>query len=74
MSGKRKKKLRSSRFEDSVKDYARTNSAYTDDNRKRAEEAGMEGGWKAPLNSTEKVMIAAGVIALIGCVIKYVIL
>lgn len=74
MSGKKKKKLRSSRFEDSVKDYARTNSAYTDDNRKRAEEAGMEGGWKAPLNSTEKVMIAAGVIALIGCVIKYVIL
>lgn len=74
MTEKKKKKLRSSRFEDSIKDYARTNSAYTDDNRKRAEEAGMEGGWKAPLNSSEKVMIAAGVIALIGCVIKYVIL
>ena len=74
MAEKKKKKLRSSRFEDSIKDYARTNSAYTDDNRKRAEEAGLEGGWKAPLNSSEKVMIAAGVIALIGCVIKYVIL
>ncbi|MDD6389915.1 MAG: hypothetical protein PUG51_04705 [Firmicutes bacterium] len=74
MTEKKKKKLRSSRFEDSIKDYARTNSAYTDDNRKRAEEAGLEGGWKAPLNSSEKVMIAAGVIALIGCVIKYVIL
>ncbi len=74
MTEKKKKKLRSSRFEDSIKDYARTNSAYTDDNRKRAEEAGLEGGWKAPLNSSEKVMIAAGIIALIGCVIKYVIL
>lgn len=74
MTEKKKKKLRSSRFEDSIKDYARTNSAYTDDNRKRAEEAGLDGGWKAPLNSSEKVMIAAGVIALIGCVIKYVIL
>ena len=74
MTEKKKKKLRSSRFEDSIKDYARTNSAYTDDNRKRAEEAGLEGGWKAPLNSSEKMMIAADVIALIGCVIKYVIL
>ena len=74
MTEKKKKNLRSSRFEDGIKDYARTNSAYTDENRKRAEEAGLEGGWKAPLNSSEKVMIAAGVIALIGCVIKYVIL
>lgn len=74
MAEKKKKKLQSNRFEDGIKDYARTNSAYTDDNKKRAEEAGMNGGWKSPLNRSEKVMITIGVIALIGCIIKYVIL
>lgn len=69
-----KKKFQSNRFEDSMKDYMRTNSAYTDENKKRAEEAGMDNGWKAPLNTSEKVMIAIGVIAAIGCIIKYIIL
>lgn len=67
----KKKKLESNRFEDALKDYARTNSAYTDENNRK-----MEGkdSWKSPINRGEKVMIVIGVLALLGCVIKYVIL
>lgn len=72
MSGKKKKKkLASHRFEDTVKDYARTNSQVTDENKRRMEEAGGDKGWKAPLNKSEKVMIIIGILALIGIVIKY---
>ena len=73
-SGKKKKKLESNRFEDRVKDYVRTNSEYTDENKERAREAGVEKGWKEPLNSTEKGMIIVGIIAIIGIIIRYVIL
>ncbi len=71
---KKKKKLASNRFEDSIKDYARSNSQYTDDNARRAKESGADQGWRAPLNRTEKVMIFIGVLAIIGIIIKYFIL
>lgn len=76
MSGKKvkKKKLQSHRFEDAIKDYARTNSAYTDENKKRVEEAGGSFFWKAPLKTSEKVMIVIGILGLIGIIIRYVIL
>lgn len=76
MSGKKvkKKKLQSHRFEDAIKDYARTNSAYTDENKKRVEEAGGNSFWKAPLKTSEKVMIVIGILGLIGIIIRYVIL
>lgn len=70
----KKKKLQSNRFEDMIKDYARTNSAYADENKKRAEESGKTSFWKAPLSKSEKVMIIIGVLAVIGIIIKYVIL
>ncbi len=70
----KKKKLQSHRFEDSIKDYARTNSAYTDENRKKVEEAGGSSFWKAPLKTSEKVMIAIIILGIIGIIIKYVIL
>ena len=74
MSGKKKKKtkkLASHRFEDRVKDYARTNSQVTDENARRVAETGADKGWKAPLNKTEKVMVVIGVLAVIGIIIKY---
>ena len=76
MSGKKvkKKKLQSHRFEDAIKDYARTNSAYTDENKKRVEEAGGSSFWKAPIKTSEKVMIVIGILGLIGIIIRYVIL
>lgn len=76
MSGKKvkKKKLQSHRFEDAIKDYARTNSAYTDENRQRVEEAGDSSFWKSPLKTSEKIMIVIGVLGLIGIIIRYVIL
>ncbi len=70
----KKKKLQSNRFEDSIKDYARTNSAYTDENRKKVQEAGGSSFWKAPLKTSEKVMIAIIILGIIGIVIRYVIL
>ena len=73
-SGGKKKKLQSNRFEERVKDYARTNSRFTDENKERAREAGVEKGWKEPLNSTEKAMIGVGILAVIGIIIRYVIL
>lgn len=76
MSGEKvkKKKLQSHRFEDAIKDYARTNSAYTYENKKRVEEAGGSSFWKAPLKTSEKVMIVIGILGLIGIIIRYVIL
>ena len=68
---KKKKKLQSNRFGDAIKDYARTNSAVTDENRDRA---GKGSFWKDPLTDFEKAMIVIGIIALAGIVIKYVIL
>ena len=70
----KKKKLQSHRFEDAIKDYARTNSAYTDENRQRVEEAGDSSFWKSPLKTSEKIMIVIGVLGLIGVIIRYVIL
>lgn len=70
----KKKKLQSHRFEDAIKDYARTNSAYTDENRQRVEEAGGSSFWKSPLKTSEKIMIVIGVLGLIGIIIRYVIL
>lgn len=57
MSGKKvkKKKLQSHRFEDAIKDYARTNSAYTDENKKRVEEAGGSSFGKLPLKPPKKL-------------------
>lgn len=70
----KKKKLQSHRFEDAIKDYARTNSAYTDENRQRVEEAGDSSFWKSPLKTSEKIMIVIGVLGVIGIIIRYVIL
>ena len=70
----KKKKFQSHRFEDAIKDYARTNSAYTDENRRRVEEAGDSSFWKSPLKTSEKIMIVIGVLGLIGIIIRYVIL
>lgn len=68
------KKLQSHRFEDAIKDYARTNSAYTDENKKRVEETGGSSFWKTPLNTFEKTMIVIGILGVIGIIIRYVIL
>ena len=57
MSGKKvkKKKLQSHRFEDAIKDYARTNSAYTDENKKelKRQEEALFG--KLPLKPPKKL-------------------
>lgn len=72
---KKKKKLESNRFENTVKDYVRTNSQYTDENKKRIEEAGGEPGfWKAPLSNFEKCMALIIGVGLVLIVVKYVIL
>ena len=55
----KKKKLQSHRFEDAIKDYARTNSAYTDENRQRVEEAGDSSFWKSPLKTSQTQTISA---------------
>lgn len=70
---KKKKKLESNRFGDTVKDYARTNATVTDVNKEKINAQGGE-NWKAPLNNGEKFMIGVIIIGIIGCIIKYVIL
>ncbi len=70
---KKKKKLESNRFENTVKDYVRTNSQFTDENKQRVKEAGGE-NWKAPLNSGEKFMIGIIVLGAICIFIKYVVI
>ena len=42
--------------------------------KKRVEEAGGSSFWKAPLKTSEKVMIVIGILGLIGIIIRYVIL
>ena len=41
---------------------------------KRVEEEGGSSFWKAPLKTSEKVMIVIGILGLIGIIIRYVIL
>lgn len=72
---KKKKKLESNRFENTVKDYVRTNSQFTDENKKRIEEAGGEKSfWKAPLSNFEKCMLLIIGVGLVLIFVKYVIL
>ena len=59
---------------DVLADYYRTNMEYDKENRRRQEEEGVKTKGLKNLNSTEKTYVIVIVLALIGIVIKYVIL
>ena len=70
---KKKRKVRN-KTKDVLADYYRTNMEYDKDNRRRQEEEGVKTKGLKNLNSTEKTYVIVIVLALIGIVIKYVIL
>ena len=70
---KKKRKVRN-KTKDVLADYYRTNMEYDKENRRRQEEEGVKTKGLKNLNSTEKTYVIVIVLALIGIVIKYVIL
>lgn len=70
---KKKRKVRN-KTKDILSDYYRTNMEYDRENRRRQEEEGVKTKGLKNLNSTEKTYVIVIVLALIGIVIKYVIL
>ena len=70
---KKKRKVRN-KTKDVLADYYRTNMEYDKENRRRQEEEGVKTKGLKNLNSTEKSYVIVIVLALIGIVIKYVIL
>lgn len=70
---KKKKQIRNKTGE-MLRDYAKTNRQYTDENRRRQEEEGVKPEGLKNLNPTEKICVAVIVLGGIGLVIKYVIL
>ena len=70
---KKKRKVRN-KTRDVLADYYRTNMEYDKENRRRQEEEGVKTKGLKNLNSTEKTYVIVIVMALIGIVIKYVIL
>ncbi len=70
---KKKRKVRN-KTRDVLADYYRTNMEYDKENRRRQEEEGVKTKGLKNLNSTEKTYVIVIVLALIGIVIKYVIL
>ena len=76
MGEKKPKKTRKVRnkTKDVLADYYRTNMEYDKENRRRQEEEGVKTKGLKNLNSTEKTYVIVIVLALIGIVIKYVIL
>ena len=70
---KKKRKVRN-KTKDVLADYYRTNMEYDRENRRRQEEEGVKTKGLKNLNSTEKTYVIVIVLALIGIVIKYVIL
>ncbi len=70
---KKKRKVRN-KTKDILADYYRTNMEYDKENRRRQEEEGVRTKGLKNLNSTEKTYVIVIVLALIGIVIKYVIL
>lgn len=70
---KKKRKVRN-KTKDVLADYYRTNMEYDKENRRRQEEEGVKTKGLKNLNSTEKNYVIVIVLALIGIVIKYVIL
>ena len=72
-NGKKKKQVRN-KTKDMLADYYRTNQAYSEENRRRQQEEGVETRGLKNLNTTEKTCIVVIVLGLIGIVIKYIIL
>ena len=70
---KKKRQVRN-KTKDVLADYYRTNMEYDRENRRRQEEEGVKPKGLKNLNSTEKTYVIVIVLALIGIVIKYVIL
>ncbi len=70
---KKKRKVRN-KTKDVLADYYRTNKEYAEENRRRQEEEGVKTKGLKNLSSTEKTYVVVIVLALIGIVIKYVIL
>ena len=70
---KKKRKVRN-KTKDVLADYYRTNMEYDRENRRRQEEEGVKTKGLKNLNSTEKTYVIVIALALIGIVIKYVIL
>ena len=70
---KKKRKVRN-KAKDVLADYYRTNKEYAEENRRRQEEEGVKTKGLKNLSSTEKTYVVVIVLALIGIVIKYVIL
>ncbi len=70
---KKKRKVRN-KTKDILADYYRTNMEYDEENRRRQKEEGVKTKGLKNLNSTEKTYVVVIVLALIGIVIKYVIL
>ena len=70
---KKKRQVRN-KTKDVLTDYYRTNMEYDRENRRRQEEEGVKPKGLKNLNSTEKTYVIVIVLALIGIVIKYVIL
>lgn len=70
----KKKRKYTNKTKDVLVDYYRTNREYDEENRRRQKEEGVKTKGLKNLNSTEKTYVIVIVLALIGIVIKYVIL
>ena len=70
---KKKRQVRN-KTKDVLADYYRTNMEYDSENRRRQEEEGGKPKGSKNRNSTENTYVIVIVLALIGIVIKYVIL
>ena len=70
---KKKKQIRN-RTGEMLRDYANANRQYTEENKRRQEEAGVQPKGLENLNPTEKICVAVNVLGGIGLIVRYVIL
>ena len=74
MAKEKKKKKYTNKTGEMLFDYIKTNQQYTDENRRRQQEEGVQTKGLKNLNTMEKTCVVIIVLGVIGLIVKYVIL
>ena len=74
MTKEKKKKKYTNKTGEMLFDYIKTNQQYTDENRRRQQEEGVQTKGLKNLNTMEKTCVVIIVLGVIGLIVKYVIL